>query len=76
MMRSAVVVLAGMQVLAASVWAADYYVLVKGSDANPGTLQKPFASIQKAASMMKGGDTCWVRGGRYFETDSGQLRHD
>ncbi len=42
-----------------------YYVSVNGSDSNPGTLQKPFKTIQKAANVVKAGDTVYVRGGTY-----------
>ncbi len=44
-----------------------YYVASTGSDQNPGTLTKPFCTIQKAANEMKPGDTCLVRGGVYRE---------
>jgi len=43
------------------------YVATTGSDQNPGTLAKPFRTIQKAANEMKPGDTCLVRGGVYRE---------
>ncbi len=42
-----------------------YYVSVNGNDNNPGTLQKPFRTIQKAANVVKPGDTVYVRGGTY-----------
>lgn len=46
-----------------------YYVSKeKGNDDNPGTLEKPFASISKAASMMQAGDACYIREGVYRET--------
>ncbi|MCK5175923.1 MAG: hypothetical protein KAR47_21190, partial [Planctomycetes bacterium] len=48
--------------------AADYkayYVAINGSDENAGTLDKPFGTIQKAADVMKAGDTCYIREGRY-----------
>ena len=48
--------------------AATYYVSVKGADSNSGTLGAPFATIQKAADVMKPGDTCCVREGTYRET--------
>jgi hypothetical protein len=38
-----------------------------GSDANPGTLAQPWASIQKAADTLAPGDTALVRGGVYPE---------
>lgn len=45
--------------------AATYYVATDGSDANPGTLSSPFASLAKAQSMASTGDTVYVRGGTY-----------
>lgn len=48
--------------------AAEFYVSLRGKDTNPGTLQKPFRTIQKAADMMHAGDTCYVREGTYRET--------
>ena len=39
-----------------------------GNDANPGTLEKPFRSIQKAADAMSSGDVCHIRAGIYRET--------
>jgi hypothetical protein len=48
--------------------AASYYVASTGDDVNPGTLVKPFHTIQKAADVMQSGDICWVRAGVYRET--------
>jgi hypothetical protein len=48
---------------------AAYYVATNGSDSNPGTsLNSPFRTIQKCASVAHAGDTCWIRGGVYRET--------
>jgi len=44
---------------------ADYYVSPSGSDSNPGTLEKPFATFPKAVESMVPGDLCYVRGGTY-----------
>lgn len=44
-----------------------YYVSPKGNDANPGTINRPWRSIQKAANLMVAGDTCIIRGGIYRE---------
>jgi hypothetical protein len=60
-------------VLAASVTqAATYYVATTGNDANPGTLSRPWKTIQHAADRVAAGDTIRVRGGNYaganFET--------
>ncbi len=44
-----------------------YYVATfpDGSDENPGTFEKPFASLQEAADVAGAGDTVFVRGGLY-----------
>ncbi|PFC52041.1 sugar isomerase [Bacillus cereus] len=44
---------------------ANYYVSLTGSDLNPGTLDRPFATIQKAANVAKEGSTIYIRGGVY-----------
>ncbi len=56
--------------------AKDYYVATTGSDKNPGTKERPFASLEKARDAvrkLKGkkgipeeGVTIWIRGGKYF----------
>ncbi len=45
--------------------AADVYVAPTGSDTNPGTLAKPFASLTRAQTAVQPGDTVWIRGGTY-----------
>ncbi len=47
--------------------AKDYYVSHSGNDSGKGTIESPFASMQKAASAMKPGDVCYLREGRYHE---------
>lgn len=42
-----------------------YHVSTKGSDGNPGTQAKPFRTVQKAAGVVKSGDTILVHGGTY-----------
>lgn len=51
-------------------YAGQYYVAPSGSNNNPGTRDKPFATVQKAADTMHSGDVCWIRGGTYRETIS------
>ena len=53
---------------ACAIHAATYYVSPLGNDADPGTLKKPFATIAKASSKLKPGDTCFLREGIYRET--------
>ncbi len=44
-----------------------YYVALNGDDANPGTLDQPWRTIQKAASSLSAGDTVYIRAGTYAE---------
>jgi parallel beta-helix repeat protein len=48
--------------------AATYYVATTGNDTNPGTLDRPWRKIGKAASTMGAGDSVLVRGGVYLES--------
>lgn len=48
-------------------FASDYYVATNGKDSNKGTIEKPLRTINKAASKMRGGDTCFIRVGVYHE---------
>lgn len=43
-----------------------YYVAPKGNDANSGTIELPFLTIQKAQAACIPGDTVYVRGGNYI----------
>lgn len=45
--------------------AAVLFVATDGNDANPGTKERPFATIQKAQSKVSPGDTVYIRGGVY-----------
>ncbi|MHB9025594.1 MAG: right-handed parallel beta-helix repeat-containing protein [Armatimonadota bacterium] len=51
--------------LASLACAETYYVSPKGSDTNPGTEAAPFASIPKALTTVKEGDTVLVKAGTY-----------
>ncbi len=44
------------------------YVATDGLDANPGTLEKPYRTIQKCASSAKALEVCAIRAGTYRET--------
>ena len=46
-------------------FAAEYYVATNGDDNNPGTLNQPFASIDRGQLAASPGDTVWIRGGEY-----------
>ncbi len=44
---------------------AVYYVATDGSDSAAGTKDKPFATLNKANTVVHAGDTVWIRGGIY-----------
>ncbi|MCK4470569.1 MAG: hypothetical protein KAW49_02155, partial [Anaerolineae bacterium] len=44
-----------------------YYVSPDGDDANPGSFDQPWRTIQHAVDNVGPGDTIWVRGGIYNE---------
>ena len=50
-----------------SISASNYYISNNGDDNNPGSLQSPFLTIQKAADIMSAGDVCYIRQGSYHE---------
>ncbi len=43
----------------------NYYVALDGSDSNPGTIARPFATLQKAIEVAGPGQLVYVRGGVY-----------
>ena len=45
-----------------------FYVAPSGDNANPGTLEQPFQTIQKCAEVVTAGFSCIVRAGTYRET--------
>lgn len=45
-----------------------WYVSPTGNDANPGTITLPFKTIAKAVSVVRPGDTIWLRGGTHGST--------
>jgi hypothetical protein len=48
--------------------AKEYYCSPTGSDSNPGTIDKPFATWEKLGSVLVAGDIGYVRGGTYRTT--------
>ncbi len=56
-----------------------YYVSADGNDANPGTFDLPFRTIQKAAQLASPGETVYIRSGTYRENvvpkNSGELNN-
>src|SRR3712207_6595536 len=47
--------------------AGNFFVAPSGSDANPGTEELPWKTIQHAAHVLLPGDTAYVRAGVYRE---------
>jgi hypothetical protein len=47
-----------------------FYIAPDGDDRNSGALSQPFATIQKAQSVLRPGDTAYIRGGAYHLTDA------
>ena len=52
------------------VFAAVYFVAVDGNDHNPGSQLQPFATVQRAQSAARPGDTVYLRGGLYHLTET------
>ena len=48
--------------------AATYYVATNGNNSNAGTLQSPFQTIAKGLSVLKAGDTLYLRAGNYGQS--------
>ena len=67
-MNSKILILFLALLLSISVYSREYFVSKNGNDANPGTKQQPFLTIQKAASVMQAGDVCYISAGVYPET--------
>ena len=81
MNRPLLVLFSSMLFVSAS-FARDYYVATDGNDANPGTIEKPFATLEKARDTIRqskaealaaGGITVYIRQGSYFRTQSFSL---
>src|SRR4051794_13429801 len=53
--------------LALPILGQPYYVAPTGSDKNPGTLEKPFATLQQAQeAVRRQPGPVWLRGGTYY----------
>jgi hypothetical protein len=48
----------------------DWFVAPTGNDANPGTLAAPFATLNKAISVVQPGQTIFMRGGTYLPSST------
>ena len=81
-MRNTLLLMLALVLCTATVLARDYYVAPDGSDDNPGTFERPFATLEKARdeirrikdrALMYGGITVHLRGGRYLRTETFEL---
>ena len=61
---------------AAETFGAVYYVAPAGKNTNKGTKDSPFATLNKANSVVNAGDTVWIRGGTYLHTDTNYVKND
>ncbi len=60
----------GLALAAVQSFGAVYYVAPDGNDASAGTKDKPFATLNKANTVVHAGDTVWIRGGIYDLRDT------
>lgn len=67
MPRSLLMYVVAVTCFAVNLHAAEYFVSPSGSDTNPGSQARPFATIQKASQLLRPGDTCYIRKGTYRE---------
>jgi hypothetical protein len=51
----------------ADISAGEFYVSNLGNDSNPGSMERPWKTIQKAADNLVAGQTAYIRGGNYYE---------
>ena len=52
--------------LAQCLFAATRFVAPDGNDANTGTFEKPFVSLNRGSESAKAGDTVYIRGGTFL----------
>jgi hypothetical protein len=52
--------------LRSQLYSETFYVSPGGNDNDSGTIDKPFASVQKGHDTMQSGDTLYLRGGTYY----------
>jgi uncharacterized repeat protein (TIGR02059 family) len=57
-----------------SLYGTTYYISPSGSDSNSGTSSSPFASLNKAWTVVGPGDVVYVRGGTYYFTQQQVLK--
>jgi hypothetical protein len=76
MLRPLLGVLLGVALSLEAAAAAKFCVAPTGSDSNPGTKERPFASIRRAQEAAAPGDIVYIRGGTYRMKESDIARRD
>ncbi|UCC99865.1 MAG: hypothetical protein JSW66_08270 [Phycisphaerales bacterium] len=56
-----------LSILCPAMQGAEFFTAPGGNDGNPGTLDRPFATIQHGIEQLHAGDTLYLRSGRYRE---------
>ena len=70
MRRSGVLICAALSLATFAVTrAAEFYVASTGNDSNSGSIEQPFATVQRAQNAASLGDTVCIRGGTYRMTE-------
>lgn len=62
-------------------FSADFFISPKGDDNNPGTINSPFLTLEKARDTLRSSKklknettTIWLKGGRYHRKDTFELK--
>ncbi|MCY2953155.1 MAG: right-handed parallel beta-helix repeat-containing protein [Planctomycetota bacterium] len=66
-MRTALMTVAGILVLAVAAYATEFHIAASGKDSNPGTQAAPLRTIQRGAELAQPGDLITVHEGVYRE---------
>jgi hypothetical protein len=67
---SAIAAFCGLLAVSHPAYSAEFFVAPNGSDEAPGTMERPFATIQRAQQSVAPGDTVYIRGGTYQMQES------
>jgi hypothetical protein len=71
-----IIILSALLLAAHLAFASSYFVAPDGNDKSPGSKERPFATIQKAQSAVRPGDTVYLRGGTYAITETQMARQE
>src|SRR5262245_28701195 len=68
MRPTAVTILALLVTMPIAAWGTEFYVAPNGSDENPGSVDKPFRTLNHGVKPLKPGETLVARAGVYRES--------